>query len=230
MPFAGHPNVGTAFVLASLGAFGPIGEDIITVVFDEKAGPVPLDIQKKNGFIWTELTAPQRVSLGQTASIEKVARALSLTAADIVTSTHPPRMATVGFPFLFVEVTNRKALERARAVVDGLEALMADGLPPDVHLYIRSGDEFDLRARMFAPMDGIPEDPATGSANVTLAAMLSHYHSARDGAFGFRIAQGVEMGRPSILHARTIKEDGVVVAAKIGGTSVMVSDGTIEVD
>ena len=230
MPFAGHPNVGTSFVLATLGEFGPITEEVTTVVFDEKAGPVPIDIQRRNGFIWTELTAPKQVELGQTASVEKVARAISLTPSDIVTTTHQPQLATVGFPFLFVELKDRKALERARPVIDGLEALVGDGLPPDVHLYTRSGDEFDIRARMFAPIDGIPEDPATGSANVSLAAMLSHYHPASDGEFAYRIAQGVEMGRPSVLHARTIKKDGVVVVAKIGGTSVMVSEGTIEVD
>jgi trans-2,3-dihydro-3-hydroxyanthranilate isomerase len=230
MPFAGHPNVGTAFVLATLGEFGPIGEKTTTVVFDEKAGPVPIDIQRKNGFIWSELTAPQRVALGKTAPPEKVARAISLTVDDIVTRTHPPQVASVGFPFLFIELRDRQALERARPVLDALEALVADGFPPDVHLYTRSSDDFDLRARMFAPIDGIPEDPATGSANVSLAAMLSHFNPAPDGDFAFRIAQGVEMGRPSILHARTIKKDGEVVVAKIGGTSVMVSEGSIEVD
>ena len=230
LPFAGHPNIGTAFVLATLGEFGAITEEVTTVVFDEKAGPVPIDIQRKKGFIWSELTAPQQVSLGKTASVEKVARAVSLSTADIITTTHQPQVASIGFPFLFVELTDRMALERARPVVDGLEALVSDGMPPDVHLYTRSADEFDIRARMFAPIDGIPEDPATGSANVSLAAMLSHYDPARDGNFAYRIAQGVEMGRPSILHARTIKQDGVVVVAKIGGASVMVSEGSFEVD
>ena len=230
LPFAGHPNVGTAFVLAAIGELGAIGDDITTVVFDEKGGPVPVDIQRKNGIVWSELTAPRQVELGKTAAPEKVARDFSLDVTDIVTTTHPPQVASVGFPFLFVELKDRSALERSRPAMEGLDALVADGLPPDVHLYTRSRDDFDIRARMFAPSDGIPEDPATGSANVSLAAMLSNLSPERDGNFSYRIAQGVEMGRPSVLHARTIKKDGAVVVAKIGGASVMVSEGSIEVD
>ena len=230
MPFAGHPNVGTAFVLAAIGELGPIGEAITTVVFEEKAGPVPIEIQRRNGLIWSELTAPQRVTLGKATTAESLARAVSLKAADVVTHTHQPQVASVGFPFLFAELRDRAALERARANMDGIDALVAEGMPPDIHLYTASADEFDIRARMFAPLDGIPEDPATGSANVSLAAMLSHYNSEPSGRWSWRIAQGVEMGRPSVLHARAVKKDGVVVEARIGGTSVMVSEGTIEVD
>ena len=230
MPFAGHPNIGTAFVLAAIGELGPIGEALMTVEFEEIAGPVPIDIRRKDGFIWSELTAPQRVSLGKTTTAEALARAVSLQVDDIVTRTHPPQVASVGFPFLFAELKDRMALERARANFDGIDALVAAGMPPDIHLYTMSGDEFDIRARMFAPIDGIPEDPATGSANVSLAAMLSHYKPEPNGRWAWRIAQGVEMGRPSVLYARAEKKDGVVVESRIGGTSVMVSEGMIEVD
>lgn len=230
MPFAGHPNVGTAFVLATIGELGAITETATTVVFDEKAGPVPIAIQRRNGNIFCELTAPQQVSVGLAAPVDAVARALSLTSEEIVTGTHPPQVASVGFPFLFVELRDRAALNRARANMEGIDELVALGLPADIHLYIRSGDEFDLRARMFAPLDGIPEDPATGSANVCLMALLTHYNPAPSGSFAFRIAQGVEMGRPSELLARAEKRDGAVVEARIGGTSVLVAEGIIEVD
>ena len=86
------------------------------------------------------------------------------------------------------------------------------GVTPDIHLYVQSADDFDVRARMFAPMDGVPEDPATGSANCALARLLAHYSEKANGHFRFRIAQGVEMGRPSVLEARAEKRDGVVVA------------------
>jgi trans-2,3-dihydro-3-hydroxyanthranilate isomerase len=82
---------------------------------------------------------------------------------------------------------------------------------------------------MFAPLDGVPEDPATGSANCALAALLSHYRNAKSGSFRWRIAQGVEMGRPSVLEARAEKKDGSVVEARIGGASVLVSEGHLEV-
>ena len=227
LPFAGHPNVGTAFVLASLGELGKIGAPI-TVTFEEKAGPVPITIRPRDGTLRCELSAPERVTLGKSVSPESLASAVSLMADDVLTSTHPPQVASVGLPFLIAELRNRAALERARADMPGLEALRAQGVTPDVHLYVRSNDEFDLRARMFAPFDGVPEDPATGSANCALAGLISHHDGARDGTKAWRIAQGVEMGRPSLLEAGADKRDGVVVATRVGGESVMVSEGLIE--
>ncbi len=230
IPFAGHPNVGTAFALAAAGELGAV-ESSTTVTFEERAGVVPLSIHRREGGgIWCELVAPQRLSLGTTVPAEAVASAVSLAPGDIVTRTHPPQAASVGLPFLMAEVKDRSALERAQGTRDGAHALRAAGAPPDVHLYTRTADGFDLRARMFAPLDGVPEDPATGSANCALAALLSHYDPATSGTFRWRIAQGVEMGRPSALDARTEKRGGVVVDAWIGGYSVLVSDGFIEVE
>jgi trans-2,3-dihydro-3-hydroxyanthranilate isomerase len=125
--------------------------------------------------------------------------------------------------------TNCDDAADARIHAPGFEALAAQGLTPDVHLYVKSADEFDIRARMFAPFNGVPEDPATGSANCALAGLLSHHSPMANGSFRWKIAQGVEMGRPSVLHARAEKRDGSVAATWIGGTSVMVSEGTIEV-
>jgi trans-2,3-dihydro-3-hydroxyanthranilate isomerase len=83
---------------------------------------------------------------------------------------------------------------------------------------------------MFAPLDGVPEDPATGSANCALAALLAQLDPADNAEFNWRIAQGVEMGRPSLLEARVQKLNGKVSATLIGGNSVMVSEGTITLD
>ncbi|MCH8083901.1 MAG: PhzF family phenazine biosynthesis protein [Myxococcales bacterium] len=230
MPFAGHPNIGTAFSLATAGEFGEVNTSI-EVIFEEKAGLVPIAIQRREGqAIWCELAAPEALSLGKTVSTELVASAVSLTPRDIVTTTHVPQFASVGLPFLMTELKDRSALERARIQWDGLEAIAALGVTPDIHLYVQSADDFDVRARMFAPMDGVPEDAATGSANCALAALLSHYNEKSSGEFRFRIAQGVEMGRPSTLDARAEKRDGVVVGAWIGGSCVAVSEGVIEVD
>jgi trans-2,3-dihydro-3-hydroxyanthranilate isomerase len=230
MPFAGHPNIGTAFSLATAGEFGEI-ETSIQVTFEEKAGPVPIAIQRREGqAIWCELAAPETLSLGKTVPSELVASAVSLTQRDIVTTTHVPQFASVGLPFLMTELKDRSALERARIQWDGVEAIAALGVTPDIHLYVQSADDFDVRARMFAPMDGVPEDAATGSANCALAAFLGHTDEKPSGEFRFRIAQGVEMGRPSVLEARAEKREGVVVAAWIGGSCVAVSEGEIEVD
>lgn len=228
IPFAGHPNVGTAFALAKSGAFGDLG-DSTTVTFEEKAGLVPIRIEQRNGSIWCELEAPEKISLGQTIPVELLASAVSLAADDVVTQTHLPQVASVGLPFLMAELKDRDALERARVHMSGIEALVDAGVTPDVHLYTHSRDAFDIRARMFAPIDGVPEDPATGSANCALAGLLTHYRAEPSGQFNWRIAQGVEMGRPSTLEARSDKKDGAVVSTWIGGISVFVSEGWIEV-
>jgi trans-2,3-dihydro-3-hydroxyanthranilate isomerase len=230
MPFAGHPNIGTAFSLATAGEFGDV-ETPIQVTFEEKAGPVPISIKRREGqAIWCELAAPETLSLGKTVPSELVASAVSLTQRDIVTTAHAPQVASVGLPFLMAELKDRSALERARIQWDGFEAIAALGVTPDVHLYVRSADDFDVRARMFAPMDGVPEDAATGSANCALAAFLGHTDEKPSGEFHFRIVQGVEMGRPSVLEARAEKRGGVVVGAWIGGSCVAVGEGVIEVD
>ncbi|MCX6363968.1 MAG: PhzF family phenazine biosynthesis protein [Actinobacteria bacterium] len=230
VPFAGHPNIGTAFVLTTMGAFGPL-DGPASITFEEEAGLVPIAIQKREGGrIWCELTAPQSLTLGRTVTAQAVAAAVSLSAADILTTAHAPQMASVGLPFLIAELRDRDALARARPDISGLDGLVAEGIElPDLHLYVRTSDGFDIRARMFAPMDGVPEDPATGSANCALAGLLSHLDEAAGGTFSWRIAQGVEMGRPSVLEARTEKRDGEVVNVWIGGESVMVGEGYIEV-
>jgi trans-2,3-dihydro-3-hydroxyanthranilate isomerase len=228
VPFAGHPNIGTAFVLAATGELGPLAATT-TVTFEEQAGLVPVSIERRAGQLWCELSAPSPLSIGPTVAAETLASALSLEPADIVLETHAPRIASVGLPFLIAELTNRSALERARPVLDGFAALAAAGVTPDVFLYVRSGDDFDIRARMFAPLDGVPEDPATGSASCTLAGLLGHYDETATGSFHWRIAQGVEMGRPSVLEARSEKRDGVVSATWVGGSSVLVGEGSIEV-
>jgi trans-2,3-dihydro-3-hydroxyanthranilate isomerase len=227
IPFAGHPNVGTAFVLASIGEFGEI-KSSVTVTFEEEAGLVSVVIQESDGKIAScELTAPQSLSFGKTLPADLVATAISIDAKEIVTKTHPPHVASVGLGFIMVELRDRSVLERARINTSGFEALAAQDVMPDVYLYTRTSDGFDIRARMFAPFSGVPEDPATGSANCALAGLLAHYSEQSNGSFSWRIAQGVEMGRPSTLIARAEKSDGVVQTTRIGGAAVLVSEGFI---
>ena len=227
IPFAGHPNIGTAFVLASAGEFGEI-KSSLTVTFEEESGLVSIVIQESGGKVAScELTAPQSLSIGKTLPVELVAAALSVDPKDVVTKIHSPQVASVGLPFIFVELKNRAVLERARINMSGFEALTAQDVMPDVYFYIRSSGDFDIRARMFAPLSGVPEDPATGSANCALAGLLAHYSPDPNGNFTWRIAQGVEMGRPSTLIARAEKKDGVIETTRIGGATVLVSEGTI---
>lgn len=231
IPFAGHPNVGTAFVLATIGeiAGGSDGEALAT--FEEDAGLVEVTITSVGGSVLNcELKAPQLPQVGQLVDPELAARAVGLRADDVVSTTHAPQVASVGLPFVMLEVTDVAALGRCQSDTSAMRELASLGLPPDVHVYAQSPDSsVDLQARMFAPLDGVPEDPATGSANCALVGLLSHCHPQADAELSWTIAQGIEMGRPSQLMARTRKSAGQVTETRIGGASVMFANGELSV-
>jgi trans-2,3-dihydro-3-hydroxyanthranilate isomerase len=202
------------------------------VVFEEGAGPVPVEIRYQDGEpVYCELTAPQALALGTTPPIGAVAASLGLSPEAVIVRTHPPRVASVGLPFLVVELRDRTALAAARIRHDEHAALMGTCGGEGVHLYTRDAGApgVDLRTRMFAPLHGVAEDPATGSANLALTALLAACAPEADRSFGWRIAQGVEMGRPSLLEASAIKHGGEVRTVRIGGRSVLVCEGWIEV-
>ena len=156
---------------------------------------VSIAINESGGKVTScELTAPQSLSFGKALPVELVAAAISVDPKEVVTKTHGPQVVSVGLPFIFVERIDCSVLERARINMSGFVALAAQNVMPDVYLYTQGTDGFDIRARMFASLSGVPEDPATGSANCTLAGLLAHYNQDRDGSFSWRIAQGVEMG------------------------------------
>ena len=229
VPFAGHPNIGTAFILAETGIFGDFAQSI-DVVFEEKAGNVPIKINKDHcGYIWCELSAPAPLSLGKVATVDLVSEVLSIEAGDINVTTHYPQVASVGLPFLFVELQSLEALSQAQIDLSKLQRLLQEGFPSYIHIYCRDVKDFDIRCRMFAPLDGVPEDPATGSANAALIALLSHCDQRSDLEDKWKISQGSEIGRPSVLHGRAQKIGGTVTEVNLGGYSVMVCKGTISI-
>ena len=226
LPFAGHPNVGTAFVLAR--ANPELGDRL---VFEEKAGLVPMDIVRDQGVvIAARLAAPQQLSFGEEVTPELVAEACSLDVRDIRTDRHRPIVASCGADLLFVELVSRTALARARPQV----GVFAREFPRDrfvgIHLYVQAREEGrDIQCRMFAPLHGIPEDPATGSANVALIGVLAHLDSARDLILTRTIGQGFDMGRPSVLEASAEKRAGSVTATYIGGRCVQMMSGALDI-
>lgn len=233
IPFAGHPNVGTAFVLAATGELGDI-RSLTGVTFEEKAGLVPITIRTADGHIEScELRAPQSISFGQTVPAHQIATALLLPEQDIFTTAHEPQVVSVGLPFVLAELKNRSALERCRVNMKGFTDLLdvlKEGVRSSLYLYTRATGDLDVRARMFAPLSGVPEDPATGSASCAVAGLLARQCKEESGMFTYRVAQGVEMGRPSALLARAEKVNGVVTSTWVGGSCVMVSEGFIQVD
>lgn len=228
VPFAGHPNIGTAAMLAAHRELGPIGGKA-EVTFEEQAGVVRIVLERRGDRFWCELTAPEPLSLGKPVPVAAVAAAASLDGADILTTRHQPHSASVGLGFLMAELRDVDTLQRARPNIAGLDRLRGPDIgEPYLHLYVRTRDGFDLRTRQFSSSDPMLEDPATGSANAALAGLLAHYDQAETADFRWRIAQGVEMGRPSVLEARAEKRGGQVVNVWIGGESVAVAEGFLE--
>lgn len=228
LPFAGHPNVGTAFVLARHDA-ARVGA---ALVFEEAAGLVPVALVIEDGMvIGAELTAPEPLSLRDIVASNEVAAALSLTTAEVLTTRHEPRIISVGLPFLVAELASRDALRRAKPDLVAISKILPRDGANAIYFYTReiAPDDMacEVAARMFAPFDGIVEDPATGSATAALAAWMATLHPKSDLDFTVRVAQGVDMGRPSVLVARVRKKAGALEAIKISGHCVEVMQGTI---
>jgi trans-2,3-dihydro-3-hydroxyanthranilate isomerase len=228
VPFAGHPNVGTAVVFARERE-GKSGPPLDRLVFEEAAGLVPIRlIRERNRVVGAEFTAPESLTTGAHVSVADVAECLSLTAADISFVNHPPQVLSVGLPFLVAEIATRDALRRAKP-----NALMHERvLPPigtdAIYAYCYGVAPQALYARMFSPLDGIVEDPATGSAAAATIALLASLRREPDNEIHWRIEQGLEMGRPSLISGRTEKRVGAVAAVHIGGFAVQVMSGQFD--
>jgi trans-2,3-dihydro-3-hydroxyanthranilate isomerase len=227
LPFAGHPNVGTAYVLASRAKSAPS-----RLLFEERAGLVAMAIESEAGRVTgAELTAPAPFEKLGIVSPEQVAACLSLEPAAIRCDLHPPQIVSVGVPVLVAEVTTRAALAAARPdAVAFARTLPRDGAF-QIYFYTRDVPAHeapcDLQARMFFPgASGLIEDPATGAAAVDAAALFADLDPIRDGELRTRIGQGFDMGRPSILRARAVKRDGAIQSVHVGGDCVMVMEGT----
>jgi len=230
MPFAGHPNIGTAFALARAGVcYGrPIGRD--RVIFEEKAGLVSIEILTDGtAVVGARLASPQPLSVGAEVAGELVASACGFSPADIEIANHRPCIASCGAPFILAELKNRTALAAASPNGDVFRLEVTKHPVVSILLYTQVDEaDIDIRARMFAPHLNIPEDPATGSANVALIGLLARLRPEANLSLSKTIAQGVEMGRTSILRATAEKRGGVVTATFIGGRCVPVMSGTID--
>lgn len=227
VPFAGHPTIGTALVLARRRLIAPPDEGG-TVVLDEVAGEVPVQLRREgDAFVHAELEAPGAPSFHDAPSAEDLAAVIGLEPADLTLENGLPEGASVGLAFLILEVRDQGALARAR--VDGAAFERVLGGSPDTGLYVvtRDGGDADFRVRMFAPRAGVPEDPATGSAAAALGGWLGERGGLGDGEHGFVVAQGVEMGRPSRIEVTVVRDGGVLRAVRVGGGAVEVMAGEL---
>jgi trans-2,3-dihydro-3-hydroxyanthranilate isomerase len=229
MPFAGHPNVGTGWVLAGL------GRDRDGVLrFEEIAGLVEVNVERDGGggqLRAVTIAAPQPLSFGAEMPVDLLAGCAGLDVSDVVVAAHRPVAASVGNSFVIAEVKAAALshatpdISRFRSAVAAFPALGPRRLP--LYLYAQDGQKADaihLRARMFSPLSGTIEDAATGSAATPLAALLLSL--TQDSGQRYDITQGVEMGRPSLLACSARRAaDGV--RASVGGGCVAVLKGEV---
>lgn len=231
VPFAGHPTVGTAFVLATIGEIPLTGAET-HIVLEEKVGPVPVVIRALDGkpsfcqFSVAKLPAvgpplPSRAALASCLSIDE---------GEMMDGAWIPQIVSCGLEFAFVPVRNRAVVARSRMHLESWEKHLANTLGQAVMIFAMDAEEpgHDVHARMFAPGFGVPEDPATGSACAALGGYLAA-RSRQDGTLRWVVEQGYEMGRPSLIEVEADRTDGRITAVRVGGASVMVCEGEITI-
>ncbi|MEX2178881.1 MAG: PhzF family phenazine biosynthesis protein [Gemmatimonadaceae bacterium] len=229
LPFAGHPTVGTAFVLATIGAIPLTGRET-RVIFEQGVGPVAVTIRSSDdgtpGF--AQLSVAQLPEFGPPPPpTAELARVLGLEPEDIMSGRFTAQAVSCGVPFLIVPVRDRETLGRARVRLDDLERVLGAYSTSKLFVFCAEPERpgSDYRARMFAPSLGVPEDPGTGSACASFGGYLGKRESGSDGTRRWVVEQGFEMGRPSFLSVEVDIRGGVIAAVRVGGDSVLVSRG-----
>ena len=229
VPFAGHPTVGTAHVLAAIGEVPLTGAET-RIVLEENVGPVPVVIRARDGkpdFAQLSVAMLPQVS-EPTVSRERLASILSLDVDDMLDGAYEPQTVSCGLPFLLVPLKDRKAVGRSRLRLDQWEESL-QGTPSEMVMVFAADPErpgSDMRARMYGPAVSVVEDPATGSACACLAGYLAA-RTPRDGTLRWVVEQGFELGRPSIIEIEADKQDGAITAVRVGGRTVLVSKGEL---
>lgn len=228
LPFAGHPTVGTALILALKG-FADAGK----IVLEEKIGAVHCTVTPAGAdhgrarFVLPELPKPA----GTAASREAIAEALALPVDDIGFDTVAPMRWSVGNIFTFVPLRSLDAVRRARPDDARWDAAFeVGGVRSQAYVFSRetvdAGNSF--HCRMFALRLGLTEDPATGSAAAAFAGLAAQALSLADGEHRLTLEQGYEMGRPSLMELTLDIRAGALSSASVGGPAVVVTEGTIE--
>ena len=228
LPFAGHPTVGAAVLLAVQDGV----ETSTDMVLEENVGLIPCHIKRRGersgNATFTVPRIPEVFDV-ETVSAEACAQALGLDPSDIGFDGYKPVVASAGVPFVCVPLASRSALARISPSAGRLIGTFG-GEADSVYVFCRDEEgEGDIRARMFAANMGIDEDPATGSAAASLAAVLMAGEKLTDGFHAFDILQGVEMGRSSLVRLGLEVTNGSLTSVTIGGGAVIVSEGVLHV-
>jgi trans-2,3-dihydro-3-hydroxyanthranilate isomerase len=229
LPFAGHPTVGTGWVLLDEGL---VGSDAAGFTLEEGVGPVPLRVDRGGGGVVLWMLHPP-VKFGEVVEERvEMAAALGLTLTDLVPDA-PIQIASTGFGFLYVALKDAAAVDRAVSSAEPLTGVLnPHGLPP-VFLFAAVGHD-RLYSRMFGPHGAtrIAEDPATGSASGPLGAFaVRHGLIPRAAQVSIVSEQGTKMGRQSFIHIKLAYPAGAELPSQIevGGSVVPVMTAELSV-
>lgn len=245
LPFAGHPTVGTAIWLASPGS-EPTGARLptlphdgdVTLVLEENVGAVPVVVTMEHGRpVFARFTTAMLPEHRDSPFIPSDLAAMVGLQPDDIGGTVPggadlaPGMVSCGVPYFMIPVRTIDAVRRATLDTARWKRMLSDGWADHVYVMCMDGDGdgVDVRARMFAPGSGVPEDPATGSAAAALGGYLSVATGGEEARMQWTVEQGIEMGRPSLLYVEADREGNATSAVRVGGSAVAVTRGTMVV-
>ena len=233
IPFAGHPVLGTFYVLAQLGLIA-VTDGITRVMQECNIGLYPVEIHARDGQVTrVVMTQPKPLFLGaveETEDLFHISKALGLPKYQIVDTKAPVMVVSTGLPVVIVPVRALTAVRSiepdSSAIVDICERFGTNGIM--VYTTMTVEDHATVHTRMFAPAIGILEDPATGSASGAMGAYLVHNGLVEVGPLTeIVIEQGYEIGRPSRILVQVESDDDAIQAVKVGGQVVMVVEGTL---
>ncbi|CDZ68198.1 Phenazine biosynthesis protein PhzF family [Neorhizobium galegae bv. orientalis] len=234
LPFAGHPTVGTAVALAELNhsSGGQTDLDLVCVL-EENVGPVRCAVRFRAGEAgFAEFDLPRKpVRIELPLDRQGLADALSVKSTDIGFENHVASIWSAGVPFLMIPLHNLATVQNLEFDTALWEkaAPFVEGSLASAYVYCRSGvnHQAKFHARMFSPDMGISEDPATGAAVAALSGAIRHFDALPDGHHPVLVEQGVEMGRPSLIHLHIDVKEGEIARARIGGQAIKVAEGTL---
>ncbi len=224
LPFAGHPTLGTAFIIQQF----IIGSEVPQVNLNMEVGQIPVEFNYSGGkpdILWMKQIAPR---FGRTFDPNSVARSLSIE-DDLIDRRFPVQEVSTGLPFIIVPLTSLEAVRGCSIdrvgylrLIDQAEAKSILVFCPETYK-----PENDINTRMFDDYHGIAEDPATGSANGCLAAYLVKNRYYGKAELDLRVEQGYEIGRPSLLLLKAKEEEGGAISVQVGGKVIMVARGEL---
>lgn len=230
LPFAGHPTIGAAVLIAQLRAGDLMAREDLGLVLEEAIGAISCTARQLKGrpaeasFVLPRLPQP----ICEPVSVGGIAAALSLVPEDIGFDAHSPSLWSAGVGYTFVPIKSRQAIARAWPALEHWSAI-GPAEQPMAFLYTKEGvqEGRHVHARVFAPTLGVPEDPATGSAAAAFAGPAVAFERPEDGEHSILIEQGEEMGRPSLIRLTMDIMGGSLVSATVGGSAVRIFEGSM---